>query len=297
MKRILLATLLAASGSVTAAPFYVDVGFDYNSIGTVEDKVCDTCTSLKNQFGFTYNSTSIVTDNDGTAGISTGDSISTNAGYDGSTGTFFSGALGNNWIHSYNPGETLGDSDNGYGSAGDWFITFGIKDWTGTVTVDGGGNVFPTYGSGLLEFYVSTDNGSTFDNFMDINLSTGYVTGTGSLIAGEVDFTNVDGVLNNLFNVGTAQCGGLNGFYDIWAACGPTGIDSLSIDLTAHFDSDVDLTSFATTDGIHFTVTTDHDGSGRFDVPEPGTLSLLGLSLLGLGGFRMRKAADKKIAA
>lgn len=293
MKRILLATLLAASGSVTAAPFYLDIGTNYGPAG---DQVCPTCTSLKDQFTFSYQSTSVITDDTGPAGISTGDTITTNAGFDGSTNTFFSGDLGTNQFTGFLPSETFGTkSDNGYGGS-NWLITFGIKDWTGTVTVDGLGNVFPTYGSGLLEFYVTTD-GVTYNNFMDVQLSTGFVTGTGSLISGEVDFTTVDAGFNNLFNVGAAQCGGLNGFFDIWNTCGPAGLDSLSIDFTGHFDSDVDLTDFAAIDATHFGVTTDHDGSGRFSIPEPGTLSLLGLSLLGLGGFRMRKAADKKIAA
>lgn len=295
MKKLLLAaTLIAASGSVTAQQFYLDNGVDFGGVGLADDKVCATCTSLKDQFGFTYNSVSTITDAD-MNGITTGDAITTNAGYDGSTGTFFNGGLGTNYVNGFLPAETIGDSDNGYGPAGDWFITFGIKDWAGTVTVDGSGNVFPTYGTGLLEFYVTTDSGVTYNNFMDVNMTTGFVTGTGSLLSGTVDFTAVDAGFNNLFNVGGAgACGGLNGFFDIWSACGPAGLDELDIDFTGHFDSDVDLSSFAPGPVANeFVVSTDHDGSGRFAVPEPGTLSLLGLSLLGLGGFRMRKTSKK----
>ncbi|WP_372740674.1 PEP-CTERM sorting domain-containing protein [Neptunomonas sp.] len=297
MKRILLATLLAASGSVTAAPFYMDVGIDVGGVGVVDDKECATCTSLKDQFTFTYESSSVITDDVGPAGISTGDSIKTQAGYDGSTNTFAAGTLGTNQFTGFLPAETFGaNSDNGYGGS-NWIITFGIKDWAGTVTVDGSGAVLPNYGPGLLEFYLTTD-GTTFNNFMDVKLSTGFVTGTGSVILGEVDFTSVDAGFNNLFNVADpGQCGGLNGFYDIWFTCGPTGLDSLSIDFTGAFDSDVTVAQFTQLTADTFGITTDHDGSGRFDVPEPGTLSLLGLSLLGLGGFRMRKAAEKKIAA
>lgn len=300
MKRTLLvAALLAASSSASALPFYIDIGNNYSG---GNDKVCPTCTSMKNEFLFTYESESLITDTDGSGTVTNGDEITTNAGYgvllsnpgNPGSGLVGDGSLGENQLTGFTPNESFGSyANNGYGQ--DWMITFNIYQWEGTVTVDPlTNNIYPTYGAGLLELFVTFD-GVTFNNFMDINMTQGYVTGLGSVLEGTVDFTNVDAGFNNLFHSSNYACNGSDGFYDIWLNCGAgAGNDSAIRLVDTSFDSNVTIANampVVTPNGVAFSLSTDHDGSGTFAVPEPGTLSLLGLSLLGLGGLRMRKKA------
>jgi hypothetical protein len=284
MKRTLLAVALsvAASGA-SAAPFYLDLGASY---GSAVDGVCGAnCTGLKDEFLFTYESASTIYDTDASGSISTGDQIVSNAG-------MVVGPLSENKITGFAPDETFGtESNNGLGSA--WEITFSITNWVGTVAVDSSGAIAPTYGNGLLEFYITFD-GVSFNNFMDVQLETGSVNGTGTAATGVIDFTNVDSsIYNNLFHSGTASCAGSDGFYDMWLNCGAGSLDEMDIAFLTNFDSNVFYeTSFGVNPGtspLEFTIATDHDGSATFAVPEPGTLSLLGLSLLGMGSLRMRR--------
>jgi len=280
MNKIILALpFILATQSVLADQFYLDPGTNYDVVfAPNEDKVCDTCTSLKDEFNFIYQSTSTITDMTGD-GISAGDLISTNGGLS-------VGPLGNNQILGFNPNESFGsDSNNGYG---DWALSFSITDLPGIVTSIVDDVPIIAYGPGLLEMFVTFD-GSTFNNFMDIALTGGATAAASSYLFGGADFNNVDAGYNNLFNSKNPVCNN-TGLWEIWKNCeAPTN----SVQFAFDFNTNLLTTNFAEA-GVDqngkqlFSVTSDHDGSGVLSVPEPTSIAILGLGLLGLAGARRR---------
>jgi hypothetical protein len=273
-KSLLAASILLAAGSVSAAPFYLDVGTDYSL--TDSDQVCATCTSMKDEILFVYDSTTTIVDTDGSLSISAGDALTTDGG-------LAVGPLGTNQITGFAPNEVFGaDSNNGYGP--NWLMSFSVTGLNGVVTgVSGLGVPLFTYGPGLLELFITFD-GTTFNNFMDIAITGGGATGVSTILTGTADFTTVDAGFNDLFHSGNADCLGSDSFFDIWTNCGV----ALPISFFASFDTNIFVSDF-TFDGVDtFTLTSNHDGSATFTVPEPGTLALVGASLLLMGGMARR---------
>ncbi len=282
-KSLLAAALLTVGGSASAAPFYLDIGTNFDAPATAPamDKVCDTCTSMKDEFLFTYDSTTTINDTNGSLSIDAGDLLTTDGGLS-------VGGLGTNQITGFLPNETFGnDSNNGYGGS-NWLISFSISGLAGVVNgVSGTGVPLFSYGPGLLELFVTND-GVTFNNFMDIAVTGGGATGVSTILTGKADFTNVDAGFNDLFHSGEYSCLGSDSFIDIWTNCGEGAGEMLAINFFASFDTNIFVSDFAF-DGIDtFTLTSNHDGSGTFSVPEPSTLALLGGSMLLLGGMKRR---------
>lgn len=277
------AVALAAGGIANASPFYLDVGQNFSNVGAKE---CATCTGVKTQFQFVYDSQTIVYDTDAN-GIDAGDSISTIGGLN-----VLGSLLSSNHISSLIPGASLATSSNGYGFP-NWEIGIRASGLNGIITGLGGpGLNIPqlAYGAGgLIELLLTFDGGVTYNNFMDIKVSGGGSSGGGTVLFGSADFTNVDAGYNNLFHTADgANCLGNTGYYDIFTNCG----GGSPITFSSSQDTDVTLSSFSVGPVTNsFIVTSNHDGSGKFDVPEPGTLALLGVALAGLGMTQRRKAA------
>lgn len=281
MKKSLLAmSVLLAAGGVSADPFYVDVGTNYGPAG---DQVCPTCTSMKDEFLFTYESSTTIFDTVNNNIIDAGDLLTTDGG-------LAVGTLAHNQVTGFTPNEVFGaNSNNGYGPT-NYLISFSITGLNGVVTgVSGSGVPEFTYGPGLLEMFITFD-GVTFNNFMDVAITGGGATGVSTILTGMADFTSVDAGYNDLIHSGSTSCLGSDSFFDIWTNCGP---DGLTIDFFASFDTNIFVSDFTYNPGPDtFTLTSNHDGSATFSVPEPGTLALLGgsLVLMGVMARRNKKA-------
>lgn len=280
LKALCAAFAVTAAGAASATPFYLDVGTNFGPAG---GQACPTCTSVKDEFLFAYQSKTSIIDVNNNHTIDAGDLVFTNVGLS-------VGGIGNNAITNFNPVQVLNNnSNNGYGS--NYLVTFRADNLAGVVSgVTGAGVPLFNYGPGLLKLFLTFD-GTTLNNFMNIDITGGGATGLGTVLFGKVGFAGTDAGFRNLFHSASGPtCGGLTGFFDL-VSCNP----SIRIDFEASQDSNVLLSQFALigqdADGHDiFSVTTNHDGSGTFNIPEPSMLLLLGGALLGMGYSNRRRA-------
>ena len=283
MKKLLLASALALTTSVAVAdPIYIDIGADF---GGNDDFAVDTnTTGWLDQLTLIYQSNSTVIDLDDSFDLSDGDSITTNGGFiDGDVST-----LETNIITGFNPVETLfgGPSDNGYG--GDWGITFQITDLIGTI--EGGANQYLSYTSGAISFFYFQAGMTATTDFIElftIDVTSSGQTASGSYVQGELGnygTEDVNGVVaGNVFNTA------LGGFKE-YSESGNLPSVYAYIDYNTE-DPVAELLGFNQDQHAILGINGQHDGSIAFNVPEPTSLAILGLGLLGFAASSRKKSA------
>jgi len=284
MKKLLLASALALTTSVAVAdPIYLDIGADF---GGNDDFAVDTnTTGWLDQLTLIYQSSSTVIDLDDSFGLSDGDSITTNGGFiDGEVGS-----IATNIITGFNPQENVlgGPSDNGYGGS-NWGITFQITDLVGTI--EGGANQYLSYTSGAISFFYFQAGMTATTDFIElftIDVTSSGQTASGSYVQGELGNYGIDDVngvvAGNVFNTA------LGGFKE-YSESGNLPSVYAYIDYNTE-DPVAELIGFDQDQHAIFAIDGQHDGSIAFNVPEPTSLAILGLGLLGFAASSRKKSA------
>lgn len=278
LKALCAALAVSAASAASASQIYLDVGQDFG--GSLANKVCATCTGVKNEILYKYDSTTIVVDSNNSGSMDLGDLVTTTIGLavPGVTKE-------TSYVTGFNPG---GSGNNGYNqedSFGDvsWVLSMASSGLSGAVTGNGAGGIplISYFAGGVIDMLLSVRgvNGGAFTNFMDLVLTSGSATGLSTALFGVPDFGNVNlSVYNNLIHSANGvTCGGATGFKQL-ADCTP----NVPMAFTSTQDTFVQLTQFQKV-GNTWVISSNHNGSMVFTVPEPTTLFLMGGALLGLG--------------
>ncbi len=281
-KATLALALFGSAMSASATQFYIDTaGTGVGVAGSFDPTVCATCSSLKDEATFRYESITTITLDDANL---VGDAITT-------IGGLAAGVYGNNLITGFIPGGSsaglVGDQGLINLGVGLWGLSFSFELF-GEVSAATGLLVEEvSYDSGLIEVFAMLDNG--LGGLNQVNIFDMTVTGSDNsnpsnfLILGNISLSgNEDPLFADFFNLSGVACEGESSFSAL-VSCVPP------IEIAWVIDQNLnDETATLNGDGTA-TVTGNHDGSIVFNVvPAPAPILLIGAALLGLVGMRRK---------
>ena len=294
MPLAIIAVLVA--GNASADSIYINVGNDYESSASDNaQSVNDTSTGWFDSLQITYNSETVFSDANNDGFFSAGDTFSSDAGLAlGTTFADLNGSHATNLNGGFFPGENgFNETDAGQG----WTITFGISNLTGQVISTGPNPTDLTlaYNSGTINVYFyeyqgilapGADISADLVHLYDLDISGGAPDGDSTNFNGDISTFgagSINGVAaGDVFNI---QYGGsVKTFAE--ASLLPGG---LLFDMSNDTQGGL-FTSYSGGAGSTELVEGQHEGSISYAVPEPTTLAILGLGLLGFAGSRRRNS-------
>jgi len=277
MKKLAAAlALVVASQTVYADAIPTDISYN-DGTNTSNANV------LITELNFNYQSNSIITDADNNQFISNGDTISSIGGaelHNGGGAEFtlaeLTAGLDFNYITGTVPASAIGP---GYGIFGDWMMTFALSGLEGTFN----NGVFDYTAGEITVFglYASLGGGAwdSFGELFTISISNTITE------PGDIHYTgSITDVVGDYFT--QAHTG--DTFGQTLAKAGDTTY--VDIDQNA-FGANFGNGIFGAPGGTINTGVTGHDGTIVFSVPEPTSIAILGLGLLGLAGSARRRNA------